>query len=99
MSYDSEEHLDRIERMQRNHEEIVERESLLLDKICAITHGYILDRISTMFILCMKKQPHLPLPKEENAIIITQYLYKDWRSEKTDMVLEMMEEWSDDDDY
>ena len=63
----------------------------------AATDKHAAEQQAELFI--NEKQPHLPLLKEENAIIITQYLYKGWRSEKTDMVLEMMEEWSDDDDY
>ena len=86
-----------------------ERQRIRLDRFWDRCNGYILDRITIMYLFVHKKQPHLPLLNTDTARIVTSYLYRDWLLEKINMMFEIEEWWKeggwkydssdDDDDY
>lgn len=66
-----------------------------LDKFWDRCYGYMLDRITIMYLFVHKRQPHLPLLNLDTVRIVTGYLYRDWVIEKCDLMWEMEEYWKE----
>ena len=85
----------------RNFERQLQRNRV--DRFWKSCYGYMLDRITIMYLFVHKKQPHLPLLDVDSARIVTSYLYSDWVREKINLVWEMEEWWKEEgwkyDDY
>ena len=95
MNYDREEHCDRIEHTEWCREFQRQLEIDRFDKFWDRCYGYILDRVIIMHLFVHKKQPNLPLLDINSTIIISSYLFKDWRYEKLAIVNQMEEDWKD----
>ncbi len=77
----------------RNFERQLQRDRL--DQFWDRCYGYMLDRITIMYLFVHKKQPQLPLLDTDSARIVTSYLYGDWVREKINLSWEMEEWWKE----